>query len=319
MLARSAEGLYWLGRYQVRAEQLGRLLQMQVQALVDRPVPEIHFGWRRLYTCVGDPFLEGGFEEYESEEFALADAYALAEYLTLERNSDVSLYSCLAAARENARQTRTCISGEMWTCINLSYMRLRDTAMHKIWAAQPEGYYDSVLLDMHALTGVTRATMYRDRGWSFLTAGRQIERAQQLVALLRAHFMAEPDDAGLQGAGRASLLRIFKALDAYQQRHGIEVRADWLLDLLVTDPLLPRSLRRALEGVKGALAGVGEAPQPLRAKDVAEQAVSLLRLLADDWSQSEDKQATLAKAAEGLRTIHVNLSQTWFHHDAGAS
>ena len=53
MLSRSAQGLYWLGRYLERAEHLCRLLQMQTEALVDRPVQEIYYGWSRIYRCLG--------------------------------------------------------------------------------------------------------------------------------------------------------------------------------------------------------------------------------------------------------------------------
>ena len=49
MLSRSAQGLYWMGRYLERARHLSRLLQLQSEALVDRPVREIYFGWRRIY------------------------------------------------------------------------------------------------------------------------------------------------------------------------------------------------------------------------------------------------------------------------------
>ena len=38
MLSRSAQGLYWMGRYLERAEHLCRLLRLQTEALVDRPV-----------------------------------------------------------------------------------------------------------------------------------------------------------------------------------------------------------------------------------------------------------------------------------------
>ena len=52
MLARSAEGLYWMGRYLERAAHLCRLLRLQTQALVDRPEREIGAGWRRIYRTM---------------------------------------------------------------------------------------------------------------------------------------------------------------------------------------------------------------------------------------------------------------------------
>ena len=71
MLSRSAQGVYWMGRYLMRAQYLSQLLELHVQALVDRSVEEIHFGWRRVYRSMkrfapaGEEWLE------EAEDFAL--------------------------------------------------------------------------------------------------------------------------------------------------------------------------------------------------------------------------------------------------------
>ena len=72
MLSRSAQGLYWMGRYLERAEHLCRLLRLQTKALVDRPVREIYFGWKRIYGSMyrqpplGECFLpELGWTEFD--------------------------------------------------------------------------------------------------------------------------------------------------------------------------------------------------------------------------------------------------------------
>ncbi len=316
MLARSAEGLYWMGRYIARAEQLCRLLQIQVQALVDRPVPEIHFGWRRLYSSLADSLLLGELDEEESDDFALADAYTLADNLTFERGNPHSVISCVACARENARQTRTCISGEMWTTLNLAYLRLRDTSMQDVWTSQAEGFYGEIIRDIQAFTGTIGATMYRDCGWSFFSYGRYLENAQQLVTFLLAHNANEPEEATLKGAGRASLLRAFRAQDAYQSRHGIEIRTELILDLLVTDPRLPRSLSRSLQQVEEALEGAGHAPDPQRASAVAAQVAGTRRLLSDGWNRAGNAQAVLKHAASEINLLHDRLAEAYFRLDA---
>ena len=72
MLSRSAQGLYWMGRYLERAEHLCRLLRLQTEALVDRPVREIYFGWKRIYgSMYRQPPL--GEIEIDSDEYTLAD------------------------------------------------------------------------------------------------------------------------------------------------------------------------------------------------------------------------------------------------------
>ena len=41
-----------MARYLERAAHLCRLMQLQVETLVDRPLREIHFGWNRVYSSM---------------------------------------------------------------------------------------------------------------------------------------------------------------------------------------------------------------------------------------------------------------------------
>ena len=89
-----------MGRYLERTSHLCSLLRLQVEALVDRPIPEIHFGWRRIYASVDRrPPFGGDFEPDESDDFTLADSYTLAGDLTFERSNLDSVRSCFALGR----------------------------------------------------------------------------------------------------------------------------------------------------------------------------------------------------------------------------
>ena len=128
MLARSAQGLYWMSRYLERAQHVCRLLRLQTESLVDRPLREIRFGWHRIYRGVGREPPAGSLEAFDSEDYTLADSYTLADDLTFESSNTDSVWSCFALGRENARQMRHCISAEMWTRLNLAYLRIQSLA-----------------------------------------------------------------------------------------------------------------------------------------------------------------------------------------------
>ena len=81
MLVRSAQGLYWMSRYVERARRLCRLLQLQTESLVDRPIREIHFGWSRIYESVNRQPPAGKIE------LLGGDDYTLAGDLTFERSN----------------------------------------------------------------------------------------------------------------------------------------------------------------------------------------------------------------------------------------
>ena len=188
MLVRSAQGLYWMSRYLERARRLCRLLQLQTESLVDRPVREIHFGWSRIYASVNRLPPAGRIELLGSDDYTLADSYTLAGDLTFERSNPDSVWSCFDQGRENARQIRQSISTPMWTQLNLAYLRLQELEMPDIWAISPESFYADTVAQIDTFVGVAAATMYRGEGWRFMQLGRFIERAQLLAALLVAQL-----------------------------------------------------------------------------------------------------------------------------------
>ena len=258
MLSRSAQGVYWMARYLARAGYLSRLLELQVQFLVDRSVEEIHFGWQRIYRCMKR--LPPGGEQWlpEADEFALADAFTLADDLTFERSNPESVWSSLAQGRENARQMRHCISGEMWTCLNAAYLRVQDLEIVDIWRT-PEVFYAETRNEINNFVGVAEATMYRGAAWRFMRLGRAIERLQLAVALLLAqiHLSRRTERRTL---GWASMLRTHHASEAYGRVYGIEMKPDQVLDLLVADPSLPGSVLATVQAAATELAALDGGP-----------------------------------------------------------
>ena len=61
-----------MGRYLERAQRLCGLLRLQTEALVDRPVREIYFGWRRIYASIDRQPPGGRLELVYDDDFTLA-------------------------------------------------------------------------------------------------------------------------------------------------------------------------------------------------------------------------------------------------------
>ena len=323
MLSRSAQSLYWLGRYLERAQHLCRLLQLQVEALVDRPLSEIYFGWSRLYAGLSRQPPGGDLESGGSDDYTLADSYTLAGDLTFERDNLDSVRNCFALGRENARQVRHYISSEMWTCLNLAWLRLSELDIEDIWKVSPENFYAETVREINTFTGVAEATMYRDEGWRFMRLGRFIERAQLRAALLLAQLAAGRTQGETSDADWTSLLRSCQAFDAYKRSYSVEIQPDQVLDLLVTDPLLPGSLYRALDALAAELAAIG-AHTNARTGAAVESFVSFVPFVANastgaaaerlagrlcaliryDWPDRSDREALLAQVGEHCRKLH---------------
>ena len=316
MLSRSAQGLYWMGRYLERASHLCRLLQLQVEALVDQPVPEIQFGWRRIYAVLDRQVPYGGdIELDESDEFTLADSYTLAGDLTFERSNLESIRNCFALGRENARQMRHCISAEMWTCLNLAWLRIRDLEIEDIWKVSPESFYARTTREIDTFIGVAEATMYRDEGRCFMQFGRFIERAQLLASLLLAQIATSRTQNAAPETGWTSLLRACHAFDAYNRTYSVEIQSDRVVDLLVSDPLLPGSLCRALETLASELAGIGPSPDAHTGAAAERLTGRLCALIRYEWPDREDRTALLSQVRDLCFKLHDLVNAAYIDYD----
>ena len=314
LLARSAQGLYWMSRYLERAEHLSRLLRLQTEALVDSPIREIHFGWSRIYGNINRLPTWGGLQMLDSDDFTLADSYTLADDLTFERSNPSSVWSCFALGRENARQMRQNISAEMWTSLNMAYLRIRNLTIQDIWRISPENFYAETTASINTLGGVAEATMYRDKGWRFMQLGHYIERAQLLATLLLAQIAAERAVEDSFDADWTSLLRLCHAFEAYNDRHSVEVEPVQVLDLLVTDPLLPGSLCRSLDGAAAELAAIGPGPNAESSDATQRLAGHLTGMIHDEWPDREDREGLLWQVSGYCRDLHGLVTASYFDY-----
>ena len=299
MLSSSGKNLYWLGRYLDRAEQLSRMLHLQMETLVDRPRQEISFGWRRIYANLQrrPPLGVAEFELYGDDDIALADAYTLADDLTFEASHPDSLHSCFAYGRENARQSRNYLSFELWTYLNRIWLQVKETNLADIWQPAPENFYTRLTQQLDACNGIAAATMYRDQGWHFLQLGRALERAQQTSALLLAQLKLTQ----AQGSENdwLSLLRFYQALDTYKWHYCVHIDPEQILRLLVHDRQLPRALAHAWHCAKMEVKALRQAT------GVKDRQLQQLGVKLDKELQG----LQLDNAVSGLEQCHSHLCQ----------
>lgn len=313
MLARTAQGLYWMSRYLERAQHLCDMLKMQSEALVDRPMHEIHLGWSRIYVSIGRMPPAGGTVLADDDDYMLADSYTLADDLTFERTNLDSVWNCFAQGRENARQMRQCISAEMWSCLNMAYLQVQGMNIQDIWRGSPESFYTWMVGQLNTFAGVASATMYRDEGWHFMQLGYFIERAQLLSGLLNTQLELDEIARENSDGDWTSMLRLYHALEAHNRIYSIEVMPENVIELLSTDILLPSSLIRSLDMALYEVSAIGDGPDERSSGDVKELANHLASTM-HKWKEQPDKRALLARVNEDCRELHQLVNQTYFDY-----
>ena len=153
--------------------------------------------------------------------------------------------ACLDTAYENAHQVRNTISKDLWTCLNLLFLGMRDMSIEDIWKDRPAEFYLSTENAIRTFAGIAESTMYRDESWHFLQLGRFVERTQLLADLIDTQLATFPAGEHAPESDWLSLLRICGAPVAYGRRFSLQVRPSLVVRFLVTDP--PRcSLARSV-------------------------------------------------------------------------
>ena len=118
MLSRVANSLYWMTRYIERAENIARIVDVNLQLLLDfRSLDD-----ERLAALLDAHRAEhrrrGDFFELYDE----ANGQTVTEFLVFQQENPNSIVSSIALARENARMVRDQITIEMWEEINRIYL-----------------------------------------------------------------------------------------------------------------------------------------------------------------------------------------------------
>lgn len=256
MLARVAGDFYWMGRYLERTEHTARLLRYQLSGLVDTPADEVALGWRVVYRTLGQSVPDAPADADEAEAFLIADAYTLAGTLVEDDTSPDSMIACWRMARENAKQLRPQLPLRVWTCLNQGYLWLRDSEFSEAWRVGPTQLVGEGIDRLSLLAGVVLGTMPRDDAWRFLELGRFVERFRHQTALLDNwdRIGCVPDRN--PRLSWADLLRVCGAYELYCRRHTMTVRRAEVLDFMIRDPEVPRSLRFAVHEIEGLLLGI---------------------------------------------------------------
>jgi uncharacterized alpha-E superfamily protein len=248
MLSRVADTLYWMRRYVERADQIARVVEVNLDLVFDRAPADVARLFGRLTSAL-----------WPAPAWAQIDRLPSGGALADLANVD-AVASCVAAARENARQVRQHISGEMWARLNALHLALNDPGRRAIWEERPHGYFQAVREGAALFDAAANAGMGREEGWHFLQLGLFVERAGGTARLLACQLHAVHADARADTLGAqlewVSLLRACDALEAYRRRYRAELDPDHVLRFLLQDPRSPRTVRYALDEIGRALDGL---------------------------------------------------------------
>ena len=228
--SRIAEQLFWVGRYADRIELVTRLLRVTLRYLTgDSSRPREQHMAACLCLLAGCGLTPDGVVIHPARVLRtlgqmIHDPQAGGGIPALTR----SLLVNAAAARDR-------LSDDTWRFFNRieSVISLPASAPG---AADLLRALDQLILHLAAFSGMQAENMTRGQGWRFLETGRRVERAIQILELLRA-AARDPSPPLLE-----ALLETCDSVMTYRRRHFSRPRFEGVIELIFFDRSNPRSL-----------------------------------------------------------------------------
>jgi uncharacterized alpha-E superfamily protein len=278
MLSRTAENLYWLGRYLERAENVARMVDVEYHAEIEAGAISGETGntWDALITATGAHDLYAEANANSASE----DGIQPGDFLVLSIDNPNSIRSVVTNARNLARGLREFISREIWSEINGLYLVL--SRRYHLEQAEVFDICNTIKRSIETVFGLYDNTVLLEEGREWFRGGAYIERADMTSRILDAKYhILLPDVADVGGPldrfQWAAILRSASAWEAFRKTTRGTVSAPRVTELLIHNPQFPRSLifclMALLRHYKNATAA---SPPPMRAP--AERAITLLQL-----------------------------------------
>jgi uncharacterized alpha-E superfamily protein len=315
MLSRVADSLYWMSRYLERAEHSTRLLDVNLNLMLDESPTSSDHRWLRMLTALGNPKrLKWNGNPYE-----------LARNLTFDTSNKSSVVCCIIAARENARQVREQISTEQWQKLNSLYIEVTRPEVKRAMQIEasaesgegPTAFLQEMMEAVHQFQGVTDSTMSHGEGWQFIQVGRYLERASGMRLLLEAYHedvWSQPDRVpeGNEYLDWMGLLRSATAFEAYCKVYTADLTPERILEFLLLDSEFPHSLRFSIDSLQCALQAIQEKSGKTRAEELNRIAGRLSASLGFA-SVDEILMGDLIEYLHGIQRQCQAIHQTIYH------
>ncbi|MER8828099.1 circularly permuted type 2 ATP-grasp protein [Mesorhizobium sp. M0938] len=222
--SRAAENLTWLGRYIERSEDTVRILRAYHVRLAETSDPDMP-----LLADVRDYL----------EPFGIDVAAAMPP----------GLIGTLDSAVYSAGQIRDRFSPDGWLALKDLSKTVHQFATTVAPGDDATRAMTVILRKLAGFSGLLHENMYRFTGWRFLEIGRRLERGIQIARTLARLTGAAAPDGALD-----MMLEIGDSVMTHRRQYSVQAGRRTVIDLLVLDPLNPRSILFQLERLKAEIA-----------------------------------------------------------------
>lgn len=298
--SRAADNFFWLGRYVERAETTLRLLR----TLVGRLSSSAEGGSSSIDKLMG--LLQSWGAVPSDVTRARPARHALAALA--RRDLPGALPNLIENARHTASVIRDRLSPDAWRTLADLAVLVAEPVPPGSAEAEAFERSDRALRALAAFSGLASENMNRLAGWRFLDLGRRIERSIATCRFARALGSETPTASTLD-----VLLELCDSQITYRSRYVMTESRAPVLDLVLLDPVNPRSLAFQIECLLEHLDVLpghhGDEPPPPEERVAARLSAAMKAFGANEFDD-----ARLREIESQLMELSNDIAERYFIH-----
>jgi uncharacterized alpha-E superfamily protein len=306
MLSRSAERLYWLARYLERTENIARLVSVHMNLLMDLP-KGVEMGWQQLIRI-------NASEQEFYENNKVLNERSVTRFLLTDSSHMGSLFSTLSAARENIRTSRELLPDEAWEQVNEMYLYTKKNLDTIVNRRSRVLFLNEILKGCQRFTGLLSGYMSHNNPYRFIRLGRNLERADMTSRILDLASLLLSESRSIEMRQYETLLwmNILQSLNAllmYRQQVRSRVNGDDVLNFLLLDKNLPRSVGCCITEISDS---INELPNHDALTEKVVELESYVQAIDTRQTTQLQLRGILDDLQNKLGELHGRIADNWF-------
>lgn len=324
--SREAENLFWAGRYVERLEGSARLMRIILSLIKEnneQANPELQETLKHLLPALSRVTLSFPGFVGKNSEVRLQDPRK--ELLALAADSDKAggIQSQLLFFNSTANIIREFLPLQAWRIANyLKKSWKPNLSAEQIGTGKFIEKIDNLILYLSSFSGLISENMARESAWMLLNTGRRLERAINLIVLLKS-TIKKYKDKNIENQVLESILKTTNSLIVFRRRYRSFMQPDKILELLLMDQNYPRALSYQLIKIQHYLQQLpveqsshnGKADELLVARTIADLQRNSYKVLDGSTEIEHDYlelNTLLNSQKDNLEKLSDILMQTYF-------
>jgi len=246
MLSRSAKHLYWFARYIERTENIARMLDVNLELILDFP-SDNSLSWKPLIDTLDmNDIYEIKYKKY-NEENVLKFIFEGTKNLS-------SISNCMEIANYNIETVRD----DLPKSTTISLNDLNDHIAEKISNVHKRHrltYITKIISLTQNIFGSINDNLSRGYEYEFIRLGRFVERIDMITRIIDCLCVSKSNKQthDFSTMEWISMLSILSAHDAFRKISRGEVNREEVINFLLKNDSFPRSITRCIKVIENCL------------------------------------------------------------------